>query len=107
MSYHVEFKGIFRYADTNAVEQALSVIDIEEENPDYEEMNILERSNFKLDPDDVLAISIDFSASIPASTWYGCRRVICKMSKNAIEGEIRCSFEGDADEWVDAGSGWD
>jgi len=106
MSYFVKFKGSFEYPDAQTAENALLIIDDEDKNPHYSEMNILSKEDFKLDSENA-TLSIDFSGSIPASTWYGCQRVICKMSKHATKGKIKCSFEGDPDEWVKAGRGWD
>ena len=106
MSYLAKFKGSFGYPDIETAESALKIIDDEESKPDDDfEINILEKRNFKLDTEQA-TLTIDFSGFIPASSWYGCYRVICKMSAKAQKGKIKCSFEGDADEWIQAGRGW-
>ena len=106
MSYYSKFKGKFVFDDYASLLNALKIIDEENENPDDFEMNSLEKSDFEIKKEENTLV-IDFKGFIPASSWYGCHRVICKMSKDAIKGKIKCSFEGDPDEWVRAGHGWD
>ena len=105
MSYDIQFIGQFQYHNTDQALQALAIIDAEDQDPDYEEMNILERNDFKL-LDEKATLQIEYLASIPASCWYGCQRVLRKMSAQAIAGEIQCRFQGDAEEYIVAGEGW-
>ena len=105
MSYNVTFKGQFVYPNTPAVLEALKVIDEEAADPDMEEMNALEKEDFKLLEEET-TLEIDFSASIPATCWYGCQRVLYKMSTHAINGKIRCQFQGDPAQYIVAGDGY-
>lgn len=105
MSYLAKFKGAFEYPDIKTAQNALKIIDDEEENPDDFEINALTKEHFKFD-EEKKTLTIDFSDFLAPSTWYGCRRVLCKMSKNAVKGQIKCGFEGDPDEWVKYGQGW-
>lgn len=106
MSYTVGFNGFFVYENEDSMAAALAIIDQESDNPDSDEPNGLEKSDFKVDAENCTLV-IHYDASMPSSTWYGCRRLLCKMSGTAVEGEMRCSFEGDPDEWINAGYGWD
>jgi hypothetical protein len=104
MSYLIKFKGTFKYSNVETAENALKAIDIEAENPDDFEMNALEKEDFKLNSE-TASLSINFSNFLAASSWYGCLRVLREIAKKAKSGKIKCSFEGDADEWVKAGKG--
>jgi hypothetical protein len=106
MGYPVSFIGNFEYPDKECLRKALDIIKQENSNPDDDEPNLLEEKDFHIE-ENGKSLRINFSNVIPASCWYGCTRVIQKMSKNAIKGKIKCSFEGDPDEWVNAGQGWD
>lgn len=104
MSYQVKFKGSFKYPSIEILEKALEIIDQELENPDDDfERNSLLRDDFEIKD---LKLIIDFDNFISASSWYGCTRVLYKMSKHAIEGTIRGEFEGDGPEWISAGDGY-
>lgn len=104
MSYNVDFKGQFEYPNEQAVEQALKVIDQELEHPEDDfETNCLTREDFSVKS---TTLFIDFSSTIPASCWYGCIRVLSKMSTHAIEGQVKGLFEGDEPEWISAGDGY-
>lgn len=105
MSYLAKFKGQFEYPDAEAVEKALKMIDDEDEDPDPSETNALGRDDFEVDTKKS-TLTVDFSNFIRASSWYGCQRVLCKMSGDATGGAVKCSFEGDPDEWVRAGRGY-
>lgn len=105
MSYLAKFKEKFQYPDVETANKALSIIDEEDTNPDDFERNALSRDDFKLD-EEKFVLSIDFSGFLPASSWYGCQRLLCKMSADATKGKVKCGFEGDPDEWVRAGRGW-
>lgn len=106
MSYEAKFKGKFEYKTVESAMKALEVIDEEDKNPNDSERNGLGRDDFQLQGDKPV-LTLDFKGFIPASMWYGCKRVICKMSKDAIKGKVKCGFEGDPDEWVRAGQGYD
>lgn len=104
MTYSVQFKGEFVYPDQATAEKALEVIDQEEAHPDDDfEVNILGRDDFKLDG---AKLMIDFDNFIPASSSYGCERVLCKMSADAVDGKIKFSYQDSPDQWIKAGRGW-
>lgn len=106
MSSQSKFKGRFVYSTKEDALIALHIIDDEEKNPDDDfEKNAIMRESFTIS-DDGTVLSLDFSGFMPARSWYGSRRVLCKMSAKAVDGKIRCSFEGDAAEFVVAGRGW-
>lgn len=106
MGYMAGFKGSFKFSSNDDVMDALKVLEDETANPDDREPNSLMRNDFTIN-DSGIDLNVHFSGSLSCSSWYGCKRVICKMSKKAVEGKVKCSFEGDPDEYVKAGSGWD
>jgi len=105
MSYLAKFKGKFTYTSLETAEKALNYIDEEDHFPNENEPNILKHKDFILDTK-TNSLSINFDNFIPASCWFGCCRLLYKISTNAIKGKIKCSFEGDPDEWIRAGEGY-
>lgn len=103
MSYVVKFKGKFAYESGGDLLSALAAIAEEENSPDDFERNVLEKGHFSTDKT-ARELSIAYSGSMPASCYYGCTRLLRKMSKHAVSGKIRCSFEGDRDEWIKPGT---
>lgn len=101
MSYIVKFKGKFGYDTEEQMLAALAVIAAEEQEPDDFERNVLEKQHFSRSKTKN-ELSVAYSGSMPASCYYGCLRVLRRMSEQAKQGKIRCSFEGDPDEWVKA-----
>ncbi len=101
MSYKVEFAGMYTYKDEEDVRKAFEII-TEEENKDDFEKNSLRIDNFTIS-EDGKTISINLKDFMSCRSWYGSHRIICKMLSNAVDGKIKCSFEGDSDEWVCAG----
>ncbi len=105
MSYLSKFKGKFVYPNVETAENALKYIDEEDSAPNEIETNILTKNDFILDTK-TASLSINFDNFIPASCWFGCCRLLYKISTHAIKGKVKCSFEGDPDVWIKAGVGY-